>query len=101
MCYLERLAVRPHQRHRGFGRALVDYVLAEAKRSNAGCVSIGIIAEQTELKNWYRKIGFIEAETKEFAHLPFRVTLMSYAVNPSRQSSVSTDSVTRAADRSR
>ena len=98
LCYLERLAVQPPQRERGFGRALVNYVLAEAKRSRARRVSIGIIAEQTELKNWYQKIGFVEAETKEFAHLPFRVTFMSYTVNPSCQASVSTDAVSRSAD---
>jgi N-acetylglutamate synthase-like GNAT family acetyltransferase len=98
LCYLERLAVRPPQRRRGFGRALVDYVLAEAKRSGARRVSIGIIAGQTELKNWYQKIGFVEAETKEFAHLPFRVTFMSYAVNPNRPSSVSTDGINCLAD---
>jgi hypothetical protein len=73
-------------------------VLAEAKRSGARHVSIGIIAQQTELKNWYQKIGFVEAETKEFAHLPFRVTFMSYAVNPNCQPSVSTDAVNRTAD---
>jgi len=81
LCYLERLAVRPPRRRRGFGRALVNYVLAEAKRSGAHRVSIGVIAEQTELKNWYQKIGFIETKTKEFAHLPFRVTFMSCVVN--------------------
>jgi len=78
LCYLERLAVLPHQRHRGFGRALVDHVLAKAKDSGAHQVSIGIIAEQTELKTWYQKIGFVEIETKKFAHLPFEVTFMSY-----------------------
>ncbi len=98
LCYLERLAVRPPQRRRGFGRALVDYVLAEAKRSGARRVSIGIIAGQTELKNWYQKIGFVEAEAKGFAHLPFRVTFMSYVVNPSCQASASTDAVSLAAD---
>lgn len=81
LCYLERLAVLPHQRQRGFGRLLVDHVLAEAKRSGIPRVSIGIIAEHTELNNWYQKIGFIEAETKKFAHLPFRVTFMSYKIN--------------------
>jgi N-acetylglutamate synthase-like GNAT family acetyltransferase len=98
LCYLERLAVRPPQRRRGFGRALVDYVLAEGKRSGARRVSIGIIAGQTELKNWYQKIGFVEAETKEFAHLPFRVTFMSYVVNPNCHSSASTDAINHSAD---
>jgi N-acetylglutamate synthase-like GNAT family acetyltransferase len=101
LSYLERLAVRPPRRRRGFGRALVEYVLAEAKRSGAHRVSIGVIAEQTELKSWYQKIGFIEAETKEFAHLPFRVTFMSYRANPNCHSSVSTDAVSRSAEHDR
>jgi N-acetylglutamate synthase-like GNAT family acetyltransferase len=101
LCYLERLAVRPPRRRRGFGRALVNYVLAEAKRSGAHRVSIGVIAEQTELKNWYQKIGFIEAKTKEFAHLPFRVTFMSCVVNPNCKRSTSTDTGTRATEHDR
>jgi len=101
LCYLERLAVRPPRRRRGFGRALVNYVLAEAERSGARRVSIGIIAEQTELKSWYQKIGFIEAKTKEFAHLPFRVTFMSCVVNTNCQRSASTDTGTRAAEHDR
>jgi len=77
VCYLERLGVLPHQRRRGFGKALVEHALSEAKRLGARHVDIGIIAEDMELKDWYKRLGFAETETKEFAHLPFRVTLMS------------------------
>jgi len=79
-CYLERLAVLPDRRRRGLGKALVDHVLAQAGRSGAERVDIGIIAEQAELKEWYQRTGFVEGETKEFAHLPFRVTFMSYEI---------------------
>ena len=78
ICYLERLAVLPDHRQRGFGKALVNHVLSKARELGASCVSIGIIAEHTELKNWYRKIGFVEGESKNFLNLPFRVTFMSY-----------------------
>ena len=78
VCYLERLAVLPNQRRRGFAKALVNHVLSEARLLGAHRVSIGTIAEQTELKNWYKRIGFVEGESKEFPHLPFRVTFMSY-----------------------
>ncbi|MGA2780653.1 MAG: GNAT family N-acetyltransferase [Smithella sp.] len=81
VCYLERLAVLPDQQRRGFGKALVTQVLSKAKSLGAHRVNIGIIAEQTELKNWYRGIGFIEGETKEFSHLPFQVTFMSYVLD--------------------
>jgi N-acetylglutamate synthase-like GNAT family acetyltransferase len=80
VCYLERLAVLPGERRNGIGRALVDCVLAEARRLGARQVSIGIIAEQTELKDWYKKIGFVEGENKTFPHLPFRVAFLSYDI---------------------
>jgi len=57
VCYLERLAVFPIQRHWGFGKALVTHVLSKAKLLGVHRVNIGIIAEHTELKNWYKGIG--------------------------------------------
>jgi predicted N-acetyltransferase YhbS len=84
LIYLERLAVLPDRRKRGFGKILVDHVLNQAKLAGVKRVSIGIIAAQLELKKWYQKIGFVETETKEFAHLPFLVTFMSYALDKNR-----------------
>ncbi len=80
-CYLERLSVLPNQRRHGFGKALVSHVLSEARLRGALRVDIGIIAEDTELKAWYKRLGFIETETKEFPYLPFRVTFMSHALD--------------------
>ena len=80
LCYLERLAVLPDQRERGFGKALVYHVLSRAELVGAHYVNIGIIAEHTELKNWYKGIGFVEGESKGFPNLPFRVTFMPYEI---------------------
>jgi N-acetylglutamate synthase-like GNAT family acetyltransferase len=55
VCYLERLAVLPEQRRSGFGKKLVTHMLSEAKSLGAHRVNIGIIAQQIELKNWYKK----------------------------------------------
>jgi N-acetylglutamate synthase-like GNAT family acetyltransferase len=85
VCYLERLAVLPDQRRRGLGKALVNHALSEAKRLGVNYVSIGIIAEHTELKDWYKGLGFVEGESKEFPHLPFRVTFMAYDMKKSCQ----------------
>jgi len=85
VCYLERLAVLPDQRRCGFGKALVEHALSEAKLLGVNYVSIGIIAEQTELKNWYKRLGFIEGESKTFPHLPFLVTFMSYGIKKTCQ----------------
>jgi N-acetylglutamate synthase-like GNAT family acetyltransferase len=77
LCYLERLAVLPHERKRGLGSQLVEHIFRTARERESKKISIGIIAAQTELKQWYRKFGFVEGETKEFNHLPFRVTFMT------------------------
>jgi N-acetylglutamate synthase-like GNAT family acetyltransferase len=80
VCYLERLAVLPDQRKRGFGKALVSRVLSEARALGCHRVGIGVIADQAELKDWYRGLGFVETENREFSHLPFLVTFMSCAM---------------------
>ena len=78
LCYLERLAVLPESRRKGFGKALVEHVFVRVKQLSAKQISIGIISKQTELKHWYLKIGFVEGTTKEFPHLPFLVTFLTY-----------------------
>jgi N-acetylglutamate synthase-like GNAT family acetyltransferase len=85
VCYLERLAVLPDQRRRGFGKSLVEHALSEAKSLGVSCVSIGIIAEHTELRDWYKGLGFTEGESKKFPDLPFGVTVMSYEIGKSCQ----------------
>ncbi len=81
LCYLERLAVLPQERNKGYGHQLVEHVFRTARGLDAREISIGIIAQQTDLKQWYQKIGFIEGETKEFNHLPFRVCFMTYELS--------------------
>ena len=77
-CFIERLGVLPEQRGKGLGKALINHALSKARELGAENVSIGIISQDTEMKDWYKKIGFVEKETKEFLHLPFQVTFMSY-----------------------
>lgn len=79
-CYLERLSVLPGHRRQGLGKVLVEHVFAEARRLGLHRVGIAMIAEQEELKAWYKGLGFIEGDTKEYPHLPFRVTFMSHAL---------------------
>ena len=78
VCYLERLAVLPQERRKGFGEALVKHVLSEARLLDVYRVGIGIIADHKELQDWYEKLGFEEVESKRFPQLIFRVTLMVF-----------------------
>jgi len=78
VCYLERLAVLPDARRQGFGSALVRHVIEQARLLNAFRLQIGIIAEHTELHDWYEKLGFEDLEQKAFPQLVFRVAFMAY-----------------------
>lgn len=77
VCYLERLAVLPEHRSQGYGTALVRHAFAEAMAMGIRRIEIGIIAEDTRLKEWYRRFGFELTGTKTFDHLPFLVAFMA------------------------
>ena len=76
VCYLERLSVLPELRGNHFGLALFRHTISCAASNGIPKMSIGIIDEQTELKEWYRNLGFIETGIKNFPHLPFTVCFM-------------------------
>ncbi len=74
--YLGRLAVLPEHRSRGFGQALVHHICAEAEQMGVRRVEIGLIEEDSQMKDWYRQFGFTPTGTKTFDHLPFVVGFM-------------------------
>ena len=80
LAYLNRLSVLPAYRKRGVGTRLVQHVVEYARSSSIKTISIGVISEHTELQRWYRKLGFIDGETKRFPHLPFSVKYMAYVL---------------------
>ena len=76
--FLNRLAVLPAYRRRGIGSALVRHILDHSAEKGIETVSIGIIAEHDRLRNWYLGLGFREAGTRRFDHLPFGVMFMHF-----------------------
>jgi diamine N-acetyltransferase len=79
-CFLERLAVLPDRRRCGIGRALVDHVLRSAQATGVHRVSLSIIVEHAELREWYGRLGFQEGATRNFPHLPFEVLFMEMEI---------------------
>lgn len=73
---MEKLAVVPAARHRGYGARLARFALDLAAGRGATTVSIGVIDEHTVLKDWYKSLGFAETGTQKFSHLPFTVCFM-------------------------
>lgn len=80
LAYLNRLSVLPAHRHKGIGARLVQHIVEHACSLSVHTISIGVIGEHTDLQRWYKKLGFKDGETKRFAHLPFSVKYMSYAL---------------------
>jgi ribosomal protein S18 acetylase RimI-like enzyme len=78
LAYLNRLSVLPGWRRQGVGERLVRHVIDRARADAVAAVSLGVIGEHLELQRWYRKLGFIDGETRTYAHLPFAVKYMSY-----------------------
>ena len=73
---LNNLAVLPEYRHLGIGKTMVDYAVEMVKNYGGNKILIGIIEENTKLKDWYLKLGFTHISTRQFEHLPFSVGFM-------------------------
>jgi ribosomal protein S18 acetylase RimI-like enzyme len=78
--YLNRLSVLPAHRRSGAGAQLVGHVVAHARARGVTSISIGVIGQYAELQDWYRKLGFVDGDTRHFAHLPFAVKYMTLAL---------------------
>lgn len=73
---LDNLSVLPEYRHYCIGAKMVNFAVETAKTMMAEKLKIGIIEENTRLKDWYTRLGFQHLGTKKFEHLPFTVGFM-------------------------
>lgn len=73
---LNNLAVLPQYRHLGIGKAMTNYAISTVKSFGGNKITIGIIEENTKLKEWYLSLGFRHISTRKFEHLPFTVGFM-------------------------
>ena len=76
ICYLERLAVLPSFRAKGYGTILVKYLINKAIEAKQRRIEIGIIANDVKLRKWYEKLDFHIKNKAKFNHLPFEVIFM-------------------------
>lgn len=79
--YIERVSILPSYRHKGLGRALLDFAFGLIRDLKGRKALITIIAGHEILKKWYIKYGFKETRVKRFDHLPFDVCLWGKHVN--------------------
>ena len=96
---LEKLAVAPWSRNRGYGDLAslltnlssgdvlfideihrLSHAVEEVRRSGGGTICIGAMYENRKLVRWYERQGFSITGTRKFAHLPFVVCFMEKSV---------------------
>ena len=75
---IHNLAVLPEHRHRGYGKRLLDFCAEEIRGFGGRRIVIGIIEENTVLKEWYAEYGFAHTGTKKFDFFPFTCGYMEY-----------------------
>jgi ribosomal protein S18 acetylase RimI-like enzyme len=78
--YIERLAVVPMHRHKGYGKSLIDDATEVIRRVGGRKASIGVMNQNKPLIDWYLGQGFVEKECKRFEHLPFEVCFVSKSI---------------------
>ena len=79
--YIEKVAVHPDYRHKGFGKQLMDFATKRILDLNGKKISIGLIDSNSQLKKWYNSQGYVETGTKVFDHLPFKVCFMDKSLD--------------------
>jgi ribosomal protein S18 acetylase RimI-like enzyme len=77
---IELLAVLPEYRHKGYGEKLVSHIINYVKSHHGKILSLGMMNENTVLKNWYLGLGFKKTSIQRFEHLPFTVCVMDLKI---------------------
>lgn len=70
-CELNNLCVLPQYRHSGIGKELLSFARETAKDKQADKLTISIVEENTQLKEWYASFGFVHTHTKKYDFFPF------------------------------
>lgn len=78
---LKNVTVLPSFRHNQYGEMLLQFAFNKVNELNGKKMTIGIIEDNTVLKQWYLKNGFTHTGTKKIDFLPFMVGFMEIEIN--------------------
>lgn len=70
-CELNNICVLPAYRHSKLGQTLLEHAFSTAKTLGCTTMHIGIVEENTVLRQWYECFGFLHTRTKKFDFFPF------------------------------
>jgi uncharacterized repeat protein (TIGR04076 family) len=75
---LNNLAIFPTWRHLGYGKKLLDFCKTKVLELGGSKITIGIVEENTVLKDWYAANDFEHTGTRKFPHQPFTAGFMEW-----------------------
>ena len=81
VCGINDIVVVPSRRHKGYGKALLDFAKETANLRGANKIRLGMIDDNKRLRKWYEDNGFVTVEYKQYDGAPFLVGKMEYTLN--------------------
>ena len=74
--FIKRLATLPEYRHLGVGKKLLEFIENEIKNLGGKKIEIHVIDKNIVLREWYKKLNYIEIKIDENKTLPFNSCTM-------------------------
>jgi ribosomal protein S18 acetylase RimI-like enzyme len=75
--FIERLATLPEYRRLGIGKKLMQFVENEIKDIGGKITEIHVVDKNTVLREWYKKLNYVEIRIDEIKILPFNSCVMN------------------------
>ena len=74
---LNQICIHPDFRHHKLGEKLLLHAIREAMVRGYLTMTIGIVEENTKLRAWYEKYGFVHVKTEKLDIFPFTCGYMT------------------------
>ena len=75
--FIERLATLPEYRHLAIGTKLMEFVENKIKNSGGKISEVHVVDKNILLREWYKKLGYVEVRIDEIKVAPFNSCVMN------------------------
>jgi ribosomal protein S18 acetylase RimI-like enzyme len=75
--FIERLATLPEYRHSGIGKKLMNFIENRIVEIGGKIAEIHVVDKNIVLREWYKKLNYLEIRIDEIKTLPFNSCVMS------------------------
>ena len=79
-CELGSLSVLPEYRHQGIGEKLLKHAMDTARQQHCKVINLGIVEENTVLRQWYERNGAVHTGTEKYDFFPFTCGYMKFCL---------------------